>query len=55
MVGKKVQKTKVQSDYLSDNETSEEEVNLQLYYVAGRKNIQDKKRIHTGYTGSIIT
>ena len=30
MVRKKVQKTKVQSDYLSDNETSEEEANLQL-------------------------
>ena len=30
MVGKKVQKTKVQSDYLSDSETSEKEVNLQL-------------------------
>ena len=30
MVEKKVQKTKVQSDYLSDSETSEEEVNPQL-------------------------
>ena len=30
MVEKKVQKTKVQSDYLSDSETSEEEVNPHL-------------------------
>ena len=30
MVEKTVQKTKVQSDYLSDSETSEEEVNPQL-------------------------
>ena len=30
MAEKKVQNTKVQSDYLSDSETSEEEVNLQL-------------------------
>ena len=30
MAEKKVQKTKVQSDYLSDIETSEEEVNPQL-------------------------
>ena len=30
MVEKKVQKTKVQSDYLSDSDTSEEEVDLQL-------------------------
>ena len=30
MVEKKGQKTKVQSDYLSDSNTSEEEVNLQL-------------------------
>ena len=30
MVKKKVQKIKVQSDYLSDSETSEEEVNPQL-------------------------
>ena len=30
MAEEKVQNTKVQSDYLSDSETSEEEVNLQL-------------------------
>ena len=30
MVEKKVQKTKVESDYLSDSETSEEELNPQL-------------------------
>ena len=30
MVEKKVQKTKVQSDYLSDSKSSEEEVNLYL-------------------------
>ena len=31
MVEKKVQKTKVQSDYLSDSESSEEEVNPHLH------------------------
>ena len=31
MVEKKVQKTKVQSDYLSDSDTSEEEVKPQLH------------------------
>ena len=31
MMEKKVQKTKVQSDYLSDSDTSEEEVDLQLH------------------------
>ena len=31
MAEKKVQKTKVQSDYLSDSKTSEEEVNPQLH------------------------
>ena len=31
MVEKKVQKTKVQSDYLSDRESSEEEVNPHLH------------------------
>ena len=31
MVEKKVQKTKVQSDYLSDSKTSKEEVNPQLH------------------------
>ena len=31
MAEKKVQKTKVQSDYLSDSDTSEEEVNPQLH------------------------
>ena len=31
MVEKKVQKTKVQSDYLSDSNTSEEEVDPQLH------------------------
>ena len=30
MAEKKVQKTKVQSDYLSDSDTSEEEVDLRL-------------------------
>ena len=37
MVEKKVQKTKVQSDYLSDSETSEEEVNPQLRTSEGEK------------------
>ena len=31
MVEKKVQKTKVQSDHLSDSDTSEEEVDLRLH------------------------
>ena len=31
MAEKKVQKTKVQSDYLSDSDTSEEEVDLRLH------------------------
>ena len=31
MVEKKVQRTKVQSDYLSDSDTSEEEVDPQLH------------------------
>ena len=31
MVEKKVQKTKIQSDYLSDSDTSEEEVDPQLH------------------------
>ena len=31
MVEKEVQKTKVQSDYLSDSDTSDEEVDLQLH------------------------
>ena len=48
MVEKKVQKTKVQSDYLSDSDTSEEEVDLRL-------RTSEDKRICTGYTGSIIT
>ena len=49
MAEKKVQKTKVLSDYLSDSDTSEE-VDPQLH-MSGRKNLQDDKRI---YTGSII-
>ena len=51
MVEKKVQKTKVQSDHLSDSDTPDEEVDP---HVRGRKNLWDDKRIHTGYTGSII-
>ena len=50
MVEKKIQKTKVQSDQLSDSDTPDEEVDPQR-----RKNLWDDKRIRTGYTGSIIT
>ena len=45
MAEKKVQKTKVQSDYLSDSETSEEEVNLQLH-------TSEEERIYTMIKGS---
>ena len=54
MAEKKVEKTKVQSDHLSDSDTPDEEVDPQLWYVRGRKNLWDDKRIHTGYTGSVI-
>ena len=37
MAEKKVQKTKAQSDYLSDSETSEEEVNPQLHTSEGER------------------
>ena len=46
MAEKKVQKTKVQSDPLSDSDTPDEEVDPQL---------RDDKRIHTGHTGNVIT
>ena len=45
MVEKKVQKTKEQSDYLSDSKTSEEEVNLQL-------RISEEERIYRILKGS---
>ena len=45
MVEKKVQKTKVQSDYLSDSDTSEEEVNLQLH-------MSEEERIYGMIKGS---
>ena len=45
MVEKKVQKTKAQSDYLSDSETLEEEVNLQL-------RTSEKERIYRTIKGS---
>ena len=45
MVEKKIQKTKVQSDYLSDSETSEEEVNPQLH-------MSDEERIYGMIKGS---
>ena len=45
MVEKKVQKTKVQSDYLSDSETSEEEVNPQLH-------MSEEERIYGMIKGS---
>ena len=46
MVEKKVQKTKVQSDYLSDSDTSEEEVDLQL-------RMSEEERIYRMIKGSI--
>ena len=55
MVEKKIQKTKVQSEYLSDGKTSEEEVNPHLCMSEEEQNIWDNKRICTGYTGSVIT
>ena len=45
MAEKKVQKTKVQSDYLSDSETPEEEVNLQLH-------MSEEERIYGTIKGS---
>ena len=45
MAEKKVQKTKVQSDYLSDSETSEEEVNPQLH-------MSEEERIYGMIKGS---
>ena len=56
MVEKKVQKTKVQSDQLSDSDTPDEEVDPQL-------RMSEEERIYgtirgsatPGYTGSIIT
>ena len=55
MAEKKVQKTKVQSDQLSDSDTPDEEVDPATTYVRERKNLRDDKRICTGYTGSDIT
>ena len=48
MAEKKVQKTKLQSDYLSDSETSEEEVNLQLH-------MSEEERIYGMIKGSTQT
>ena len=45
MAEKKIQKTKVQSDYLSDSKTSEEEVNPQLC-------MSDEERIYRMIKGS---
>ena len=45
MAEKKVQKTKVQSEYLSDSDTSEEEVNLQLH-------TSEEERIYRTIKGS---
>ena len=45
MAEKKVQKTKVQSDYLSDSETSEEEVNPHLF-------MSEEERIYGTIKGS---
>ena len=48
MVEKKVQKTKVPSDYLSDSDTPDKEVDPQL------RMSEDDKRIRKGYIGSVI-
>ena len=48
MAEKKVQKTKVQSDYLSDSDTSEEEVNPQLH-------TSEEERIYRTIKGSAQT
>ena len=48
MVEKKVQKTKVQSDYFSDSETLEEEVNLYLH-------TSEEERIYGTIKGSTQT
>ena len=45
MAEKKVQKTKVQSDYLSDSDTPDEEVNSQLH-------TSEEERIHRMIKGS---
>ena len=55
MAEKKVQKIKLQNDYLSDSDTSEEEVDLQLRTSEEERIYRMIKRIRTGYTGSIIT
>ena len=47
MAEKTVQKTRVQSDHLSDSDTSDEEIDPQL-------RMSEEERIY-GYTGSIIT
>ena len=47
MVEKKVQKTKVQSDYLSDSKTLEEEVNPQLH-------MSEEERIYGMIKGSAL-
>ena len=52
MAEKKVPKTKVQSDQLSDSDTPDEEVDPQLC-TSEKKGFTDDKRIHTGYTGSL--
>ena len=46
MVEEKVQKTKVQSDYLSDSDTSDEEVDLQL-------RTSEEERIYRTIKGSV--
>ena len=46
MAEKKVQKTKVQSDYLSDSDTSDEEVDLQLH-------MSEEERIYGTIKGSV--
>ena len=54
MAEKKVQKTKVQSDHLSDSDTPDKEVDPQLCTSEEQRIYGDDKRIRTGYTSSII-
>ena len=53
MVEKKAQKIKMQSDYLSDSESSEDELNP--HHISGRKSIWYNKRIRASDTGDNVS